>query len=253
MLSSAVRQGLQDAAPIALAYFPIAMTFGVITVQCGLPVWLAVLISVAVYAGGAQFMLVSLVSSGAPFAATVATVLLVNLRHALYGTTLGPAFTRWPERKKWLAAFGLTDEVFAVTSGRLLQHPPDPAAQMTLSFTCYASWVAGTFAGAVIGQAAPAGLSADLNFALPALFLALLLMSITSLAHLAAALTGAAAALVCTWLQAGGAGIVIGAILGATVGAGLSKWINGPVSRLVPNRPSSRSSVTTTTDPTARR
>jgi 4-azaleucine resistance transporter AzlC len=234
MLSSAVRRGLQDAAPVALAYFPIAMTFGVIAVQCGLPVWLAVLISVAVYAGGAQFMLVSLVSSGAPFAATVATVLLVNLRHALYGTTLGPAVSRWPERSKWLAAFGLTDEVFAVTSGRLLQHPPDPAAQITLSFTCYASWLAGTVAGAVIGQAAPAGLSSVLNFALPALFLALLLMSVTSPAHLAAALTGAAAALVCTWLHVGGAGIVIGAILGATTGAGLSKWLNRGIPGMVP-------------------
>ncbi|MCL6517076.1 AzlC family ABC transporter permease [Alicyclobacillus sp.] len=214
----AIRQGLQDAAPIVMAYVPIAMTFGVIAIQCRLPFWMAILISVAVYAGGAQFMLVSLLASGTPSAAVVGTVLLVNLRHALYGTALGPVFSTWSETKRWIAAFGLTDEVFAVTSGRWSDTPPTPARQWTLSFTCYASWVIGTVAGAAIGRAAPGWLAHDLSFALPALFLALLVLSVARRAHLVASLVGAGIALMCTWFHAGGMGIALGGLIGATAG-----------------------------------
>jgi 4-azaleucine resistance transporter AzlC len=215
---SQMARGLRDALPIVLAYFPIAMTFGVITTANGIAAPIAFLISAWVYSGGAQFMLVSLSLAGTPALTAVVTVLLVNLRHFLYGTTLGPAFSRWAEGMRWLAAFGLTDEVFALTASRVLERPPGPAYQLTFTFACYGSWLAGTAVGAGIGWAVPDAVAHVLSFALPALFLALLLIGQRNLPHLMAAVTGGAAAIAANLLHWGSVGVVVGAVVGASVG-----------------------------------
>lgn len=218
MPTSPVKAALQDSVPIVTAYFPIAMTFGVLSVGGGIAWWMTILISVWVYAGGAQFMLVGLVLANSSPVSTVVTVLLVNLRHFLYGTTLGPAFQKWTEKHKWIAAFGLTDEVFAVTSSRLQEKDPTPLYQFVFVFACYASWVAGTIAGVGIGNAVPTSISQVLGFALPALFLALMFLGERSVAHLIAALSGALLAITATLLHGGSIGIVAGALVGATLG-----------------------------------
>lgn len=222
-----IAKGIQDAMPIMLAYFPIAITFGVISTSHGIPWLITLMISAWIYAGGAQFMLVGLAIAGTSPSSTVVTVLLVNLRHFLYGTTLGPAFAKWSEPKKWLSAFGLTDEVFAVTSSRVHEKPLTPAYQIPFVFGCYASWLAGTAVGAGIGQAVPIPISDILGFALPALFLALLLIGKRSRSHIIAASCGAVLSLSANLLHWGnmGIGIVIGAMGGATVGLYLQRRI----------------------------
>lgn len=209
-----------------IAYFPIAMTFGVISVNSGLSWFITFLISAVVYAGGAQFMLVSLAVTGSSPLSTIVTVLLVNLRHFLYGTTLGPSFIPWSERMKLLYAFGLTDEVFAMSSSRIEQSTPIPKYQLTFAFACYTSWIAGTAVGALIGSVVPTEISTILNFALPALFLALILIGPRSTSHLSAAICGAVVAFLANILHWGSIGIVAGAILGATLGMLLQTKMN---------------------------
>lgn len=213
-----VTKGIQDALPIMLAYFPVAITFGVIATSNGIPWSVTLLISAWVYAGGAQFMLVSFALAGTSPISTVVMVLLANLRHILYGTTLGPAFSHWPEFRKWLSAFGLTDEVFAVTSSRIKENPPTPTYQLTFAFACYGSWVAGTIVGASLGQVVPSALAVTLSFALPALFLALLMLGNRSFPYLLAAIFGAALSIAANLLHLASLGIVIGALIGATFG-----------------------------------
>lgn len=214
----AIAKGMRDAIPIVSAYFPISMTFGVIATSNGISWLTTVLISAWVYAGGAQFMFVSLALSGTSPASTVVTVLLVNLRHFLYGTTLGPSFAKWSESQRWLSAFGLTDEVFALTSSRLLEAPPVPSYQIPFAYTCYGSWLAGTAIGASIGKTVPASVSDILSFALPALFVALLMIGKRSTPYFIAAIFGAGLSVLANVLHMGNLGIVGGALIGATCG-----------------------------------
>jgi 4-azaleucine resistance transporter AzlC len=218
MRRTLVLEGLRDASPVVVAYVPIAMTFGVLSVSHGIPWLLTVFISIWVYAGGAQFMLVSLALSGVSAISAVLTVLLVNLRHVLYGTALGPMFQSWTEPKKWLFAFGLTDEVFAVTSGRMASVTASPWRQVPFAFTCYASWVAGTAAGGALGRAVPPGIADVLGFALTALFIALLFLGPLSGPHMAAAIIGAALSTAADLFHLGSIGIIVGAVAGATLG-----------------------------------
>ncbi|WAH37796.1 AzlC family ABC transporter permease [Alicyclobacillus dauci] len=217
-------RGLRDSLPIMLAYFPIAITFGVLATSSGIPWLTTCLISVCVYAGSAQFMMASLALTGISTISMVITILLVNLRHFLYGTTLGPTFMSWAEGKKWIAAFGLTDEVFAVTSGRSVGETPSPRYQYTFSFACYFSWVAGTVVGASIGGIVPSAVSQVLSFALPSLFLALLLLGRRTLPYLISAICGGAIASLASLMKLGSVGIIAGAIVGATLGMAVQRW-----------------------------
>lgn len=225
MQRSPCEKGIRDAIPIVLAYVPLSMTFGVIATSGGIPWEVTVLISAWIYAGSAQFMLVSLALSDTSPTSTVITVLLVNLRHFLYGTTLGPSFVKWSEPKRWLSAFGLTDEVFAVTSSRFMNEPPLPAYQITFTYTCYISWLLGTILGASIGKAVPSRVSDILSFALPALFVALLMLGKRSIPYFIAAILGAGLSVLADMLSMGSFGIVIGALVGATCGMALQSGL----------------------------
>lgn len=170
-------QGIRDAVPIVAGYVPAAMAFGVAARQAGLSVAEAVLMSVMVYAGASQFALAGMFGAGVPAVAAATTSLVLNLRHVLYGPALAPLLPRLSRRAAAAAAFGLTDEAFALASGVLPGTDAHATWLFGLEATAYASWVLGTWLGAVGGQAAATllpSLAPALGFALPALFVALL-------------------------------------------------------------------------------
>lgn len=175
-------RGLSASLSVVAGYLPIAFSFGVAAVQAGLDPRLAVLASVLVYAGASQFLLISLLTSGAGVWTVLPTVALMNARHLLYGPAL-QAMLGPPQgmASGWLA-FGLTDEVFATAMGKLpavAQADREPWF-LGLQLGAYAAWVGGTAIGValvgVVGQWPPAARAA-LDFVLPALFFALLLES----------------------------------------------------------------------------
>ncbi len=178
---TSVGKGLTDSLSIGLGYFPIAVSFGLAAIQAGFPPWLAILVSLTVYAGAAQFVLVALAAAGAGAFGIISTVLLMNVRHLFYGPSildkLGTALRRLPLP---ILAFGLTDEVYAASIGRLDRIAPEQRQgwYMGMQLGAYASWVSGTAVGALLGhqlgQQAP-WLRETLDFVLPALFFALLL------------------------------------------------------------------------------
>ncbi|HRL23076.1 AzlC family ABC transporter permease [Alcaligenes sp. SDU_A2] len=173
-------RGLRDSASIALGYVPVAISFGLAAVHAGLSAWLAVLVSLVVYAGASQFILISLLAAGAAYPSILGIVVLMNLRHLFYGPAL-LGFFSGPRtvRSLWLAP-GLTDEVFAASAGSLSRQPPQEQESWYcgLQLGAYGAWVGGTavgafFAGDLLGQSPV--LEKTLGFVLPALFFALLL------------------------------------------------------------------------------
>jgi len=174
--------GLLASLSIAAGYVPVAISFGLVGVQAGLSPLAAVLVSALVFAGASQFVLVSLLASGAGFAGALLTVLLMNARHVFYGPALARKLPRGPSSRwssAWLAA-GLTDEVFATALARLDRVPERRREvwYLGLQLGAYAAWVGGTAVGAVSGAQfarLPALAQHAIGFVLPALFMALLL------------------------------------------------------------------------------
>lgn len=186
-MRSAVSRGLWDSSSIMLGYFPVAVSFGVAAISAGLAPWMAVLISVCIYAGASQFILLLLIAQQTDVWSMVFIVIAVNLRHVFYGPALLSQFNSTGLEPKPYAvmAFGLTDEVFAAARARLSQLRVAPKAYwyIGLQLGAYSSWVIGTAVGAYLASDWLSRfpiLQQSLAFMLPALFFALLLDMINS-------------------------------------------------------------------------
>lgn len=177
----AVATGIAASFSIVIGYLPIAFSFGVAAVQAGLDPRIAMLTSLLVYAGASQFLLISLLTSGAGLWTALPTVLLMNARHVLYGPALATQTSgqRSTFATPWLA-FGLTDEVFATAMSKIVQIAPERRDPWLfgLQLGAYGAWVGGTAIGVTFVREVdrwPEALRDGLAFVLPALFFALLL------------------------------------------------------------------------------
>jgi len=212
--------GVRASFPIVMGYFPIAFSFGAAATERGFSAAEAVLLSAVVYSGASQFMALTLLAGGTGIVVSILTLLAMNLRHVLYGPSLLDRVGR-RVRTRWAPAwaFGLTDEVYATSIGFLSSRREAWSERWMLGIgaSAYASWVAGTVAGAVAGGGALSrypSIEAALGFMLPALFVALL-FSILDRKSLPVVIV---AGVVCT-VVAGIADVTTGILAGMAVGA----------------------------------
>ncbi len=186
--------GMVRAVPIMLGYLPIGLAFGVLASTAGLDVYSAVAMSVFVYAGSAQLIAVGMIAAGAGVAAVTVTVFLVNLRHLLMSAYLAPYLRRLKTWQQALFSYEITDESFAVHSVFFRQHGVPPNEQLfSLNVSAHLTWITGTLLGAWVGGRLVFDTEAfGIDYALPAMFIALLVMQTENLRHIAvAALAGA--------------------------------------------------------------
>jgi len=188
--------GCKAEAPILLGVAPFGMIYGVLALSAGLGPATSQAMSSVVFAGSAQFISAQLIRDGVPAAVLIATVFVVNLRHALYSASLAVPLRPLPWRWKALLAYLLTDEAFAVINARLGQDeaggaPPAPFRHWFFfgaGITLWGSWQLSTAAGIFLGAQVPG--SWELDFTLALTFIALVFPSIKDRAALAASLTG---------------------------------------------------------------
>lgn len=217
-------QGMRLAWPVVMGYVPIGLAMGVLAANIGLSPFETGAMSALVYAGASQFVAVALLEAGAPGLSIVATTFLVNLRHVLMSAALSP-FLRGV-RPGVLAALGffITDETFAVSHGEFSRRGHgDPTLFTGLALTAYLSWLLSTVAGAWVGGALAAPEALGLDFALPAMFIGLLVGQLRERTSLAVAVMAA--------LIAAGGGKFLGgwsvmaaAMIAAAAGVILKRW-----------------------------
>ncbi len=106
--------GLRAEVPILLGVIPFGMIYGVLALSAGLSVGAAQSMSAIVFAGSSQFIGATLIAAGAPGLVIVLTTLVVNLRHMLYSASVAPYVQKLRPGWKWLLAYLLTDEAYAV-------------------------------------------------------------------------------------------------------------------------------------------
>jgi 4-azaleucine resistance transporter AzlC len=165
-------RGLRLGLPIALGYFSAAVAFGILARSLGLSAFEAILFSFSNFAGASQFMAVKMISNGARAAELFTAVIMVNARYFLMSASLSRRLEASGIWKKLVAAFGTTDESFAVGSG---EEAPLPFIRfLGIESAAYSGWVGGTAAGALAGSFLPSSLQAALSGSLYAFFAALL-------------------------------------------------------------------------------
>jgi hypothetical protein len=84
--------------PVFFGYIAIGIPFGLMLVNAGYPWWLSPIMSMLMYAGAGQYVAVGLFAARAPLPAMVLAMLMVNIRHIVYGLSLMERFKtvgRW--------------------------------------------------------------------------------------------------------------------------------------------------------------
>lgn len=168
------REGARDILPAMIAAVPIGMLFGALAVGKGLSVLEAGLMSIFVFAGGAQFAALELWSYPVPVLALAFSTLLINARHTLMGASLNPKMDGFSLAQRLAAAWVLTDESWALAERRAIERRITPAYWFAVAGMLPVAWIGCTFLGAWLGSflGDPKRLGAD--FAFTALFIGLI-------------------------------------------------------------------------------
>jgi len=159
-----------DTLPVMAGYIVLGTGFGILADRNGYGFLWSFAMSLFIYAGSMQYLLISLLTGGASLIATALTTLMVNARHLFYGISMVEGY-RGTGRKKPYLIFALTDETYSLVS-----RTPAPEGINRHSYCflvsaldhCY--WLAGTALGAVLGACLPLSFE-GIDFALTALFI----------------------------------------------------------------------------------
>ncbi len=148
----ALKSAFPNTIPIMAGYLFLGMTYGILMKVSGFPIWLAVVISMVVFAGAMQYVAVDiLLSAFNPIQAFLMT-LMINARHIFYGISMLAKYKDTGKKKPYLI-FGMSDETFSVNCTANIPDGVDKGWFMffvTLLDQMY--WVAGTAVGAIFGS-----------------------------------------------------------------------------------------------------
>jgi 4-azaleucine resistance transporter AzlC len=184
-----------DIGLVVVADVVVGLSFGAIATSGGLPLWQPVLMSLIVFAGGAQFAAVGAVLAGGSATAGMVAGLVLNARLLPFGLAVADVLgERWPTRL--LGAHVITDESVAFAL-----READPVRRRAVFWTCglglFVAWNLAVVGGAVLGGALRDTDVLGLDAAFPAVLLALVLPSLNRRTR-PAALLGAGLAVVAT-------------------------------------------------------
>ncbi len=171
----------------------VGASFGAIAVSAGQPAWVPLTMSLAVFAGGAQFATLDIVLGGGGTVAAVIAGLVLNARLLVYGLTVADVLSvRWPARL--LGSHVLVDQAVAF-AGAERELERRRAAYLVCGVVLFVTWNAGTLLGVLAGRAVGDARALGLDAAEPMVLLALVLPALRDSGARRAALLGAAVAL----------------------------------------------------------
>ncbi|NHX40496.1 MULTISPECIES: AzlC family ABC transporter permease [Haloarcula] len=217
MDTASFRRGVRDVAPLLLGIIPFGLVAGIATVNAGLGLPAAVGLSVVVFAGASQLAALELLGQNAPLTVVVATAVVINLRLLMYSASIAPYFRNFTGRWKAMLAYVLTDQAYAlsVANYRSDSETDRKWYYLGVAVTLWAVWQVTTIAGALLGTGVPDAWG--LEFAIPLVFLAILVPAIEDAATAVAAAVGGAIAVVGAGLPLN-LGLLVAAGVGITAG-----------------------------------
>ena len=213
-----IGKGVKQAFPIILGITPIGIAYGIMAQQTGLGLWPTLGLSLLVFAGASQFMAVSMMQSGVESAAIIGITFIVNFRHVLMSASVAPNLGSWKTWQRLLLGGMLTDESFVMHSLNFGRGDLDPTLAVSLNSAIYVTWTATGTVGYTLGAMIANPEAWGLDFALPAMFVGLLLPVCGNKPAVIAAFAGGAVSVGLHLLSAGSWAAFIGALSGAAAG-----------------------------------
>jgi 4-azaleucine resistance transporter AzlC len=171
----AFRAGFRAAIPYAVVGFFLSLSFGVLATDAGFPPIAAIVMSIIVFAGSAQFAVVSIITGGGGVGAAVGAAALMNSRFLPMGIALAPSLPGGPF-KRFAQGQPVVDSSWAMAvreGGRF-----DRWYLFGATAAQWITWQAGTAVGALGGDVLGDVEKLGLDAVYPTFFLALLLAEV---------------------------------------------------------------------------
>ncbi len=166
--------GARDGVPIALSYFAVSFSIGILFKQTGLTPLQGLLSGFLNHASAGEYAMLKGIAENVPYVAMALTALLTNIRYLLMGMTMSQHIS--PSTSflhRILMGFGITDEIFGISVARSgYLHPYYTYGAMSVSIP---AWALGSFFGVIAGNILPAILVESFGVALFGMFLAIII------------------------------------------------------------------------------
>ena len=193
--STTLKTAFVKSIPIFCSYVFVSMAYGMMMAFAGFPWYDSLLVSLTVYTGAFQFVLITFLSSGASLITIALTALLMNSRQSFYSITFLKEFKQMGRRKLYMI-HTMTDETYAVNCTLDLpkKEKEDTMFLVALFSRCY--WIVGSVLGGILGQIIPFDLT-GLDFCMTALFLIIFIDQWEKAEKHTLALTGLGIGVIC--------------------------------------------------------
>lgn len=171
-MKNAFKRAFPYTIPVIIGYVFLGLTFGIMVSQEGYSPLLAPFISLTVYAGSMQFVLLPLLKSDIGLIAIVILTISVNIRMMFYGLSLLKEYKT--SKSRFLFILTLSDETFALDTS--IKAPDDVKKSdffLSIGLINYIVWALASLIGALIGNMITFN-TEGLDFVLTSLFLVLL-------------------------------------------------------------------------------
>ena len=169
-------KGIIDVSPLMIPVFPFGIIYGVIGMDLGIGPYMTLGLSIIIFGGASQIVLLQLFSGGASSLVILSSVGAVNARHILYGAVLSEYLSGLKLFWKIILSYVMTDQAFAVSNIYFNKNNKNNNKHYHLlgsGFTCWTIWQISTILGIVLGSVVPEELG--LSFTISLTFLALLI------------------------------------------------------------------------------
>lgn len=182
--------------PVMAGYVVLGTGFGILLKVNGYGIWWALLMSVFIFAGSAQYVGISLISGGASLITTAMTIFMVNARHLFYGVAMIDHYKGAGKRKPYLI-FALTDETYSlVCNGESPEGVDKHKYWFWISLFNQSYWIIGSIIGSVVGSLIKFD-TTGIDFSMTALFVTVFVEQWLSNKEHRPALIGIIASVIC--------------------------------------------------------
>lgn len=174
MKRESFKRCMRDGVQIALGYFAVSFTFGMMAVSGGLSIWQAVLISLTNLTSAGQFAGLDIILAAGSYWEMALTQLIINLRYCLMSFSLSQKLERNTALShRCFVSFGITDEIFGISASQ--EGRVSPYYNYGAMCVAIPGWTLGTLAGAISGNLLPDFLVSALSVAIYGMFLAIII------------------------------------------------------------------------------
>ncbi|MBE6729028.1 MAG: AzlC family ABC transporter permease [Ruminococcaceae bacterium] len=167
------KKGLVHGLPICLGYLSVSFGFGITAVSSGLTPLEATIISASNLTSAGQVAGIGVIAGMGSYLEMILTQFIINLRYALMAISLSQRLDKsFSLKNRFLAAFGITDEIFAVSYAQ--EEKVTPKYMYGMIFVSWLGWTTGTLLGSLAGEVLPDIITGAMGIMLYAMFIAII-------------------------------------------------------------------------------